>query len=743
MSNIKAETQNFSESLLNDGHLLEIKMTGYSMFPALKGGEYALVEKCAPDEVKPGEIVVFRSANKLIAHRIHKIIKQNSDVQFITKGDNNSFFDKPFSGNELLGKVVSKKKSPNSEIIKIKQRSLINLLIITFPYLSTRLNHISQHINHLPNRIYSKSKRSSASFKFIGKGSEKLIIINSILSVLQGVLPFLLIVCIKWMVDYLTGDASVYSFHAIGFYSLIIIAAIVFFANGLVNELRTLWGERMLQSVVKQMYAAVQNKHLSLHLNNLENPAELDKIHRAVQESTFRPIKLINDGLQLLRSLASAVFLLVLFISIQWYIALILLLAVIPGILIRLKFARKQQQLKKVQSTTEREMFYFNRVLTALPFAKELRLFHFSDFFRKNFQIRQEKLHFERISIRRSEILQNIGSHLFTVVLIFVTLGWLSYLKMDGTITLGAVVLFLFSFQRGFTVLSDLLKSVTQILEDSSYLDEIMDFFAIPSIESVSKHRMTLNKGIRIENLSFSYKNSKRNALKNINLNIEAGKTVAIVGHNGSGKSTFIKLLCGFYEPSEGQIYFDNVSTTQLGQKAISENMAAVFQDFALYNVSAAQNIALGRLSDKTDYAKIVEAACAAGIDEVLQNLPKGYDTMLGNSFYGGEELSMGQWQKLAIARAFYRNADFIVMDEPSSALDVHAEQQIMKSVGKMTKNKTAVIISHRLSSVKWVDEIIVFREGEIIEQGNHNDLISKKGYYYELYQASKKDIID
>ena len=134
---------------------------------------------------------------------------------------------------------------------------------------------------------------------------------------------------------------------------------------------------------------------------------------------------------------------------------------------------------------------------------------------------------------------------------------------------------------------------------------------------------------------------------------------------------------------------------------------------------------------------------CAAGIDEVLQNLPKGYDTMLGNSFYGGEELSMGQWQKLAIARAFYRNADFIVMDEPSSALDVHAEQQIMKSVGKMTKNKTAVIISHRLSSVKWVDEIIVFREGEIIEQGNHNDLISKKGYYYELYQASKKDIID
>jgi ATP-binding cassette subfamily B protein len=250
---------------------------------------------------------------------------------------------------------------------------------------------------------------------------------------------------------------------------------------------------------------------------------------------------------------------------------------------------------------------------------------------------------------------------------------------------------------------------------------------------------MELKNAIRIENMSFSYETSKREALKNIHITIDAGKTIAIVGANGSGKSTFIKLLCGFYTPTKGEIFYDDKNTLTLGQQAISKNMAAVFQDFALYNVSALQNIALGNIEIKPDLEKAKTAATEAGIHEVLENLPLGYNTILGNTFNGGEELSMGQWQKLAVARAFYRNADLLIMDEPSSALDVYSETQIMNSLRKMAENKTAIIISHRLTSVQWADEIYLFDKGEIIEHGSHNDLLALKGNYYNLYQATKK----
>lgn len=731
-----------AEALLENELSLEIRMTGFSMFPALKGGEFAIVEKCDAGKLKPGDIIVFRKQQKLIAHRLLKISSVKGIRLFIARGDNNLFYDQPVSADEIIGKVVSK-RTRTGKPTGFKNKGLRRIMQLKFPKASSVFNNYHLKVTMLPATLNRHLQKLKAAYKLVAGDSKSLIAGNAVLSVLQGALPFVLIICIKLLVDYLTGATTGFFGTDTVFYGLLVCTALLFFASGLVNELRSFWGEKMSQSVVKRMYATVQQKHQQLQIATLENPKELDKIHRAVQESTYRPVKFINDGLQLLRSVASALFLLALFVSIKWYLALVLFVSVLPGLLIRIRFARRQHRLKKEQSTTEREMYYFNRVLTAFPFAKELKLFHFKQFFEDNFEKRQDRLFRERIGLRRSEILQNIGSHLFTVVLIFVALAWISYLKMQGDVSLGAVVLFLFAFQRGFTVLNDLFRSFTQLFEDSSYLEEIIQFVELPVAAPESTVKMTINEAIRIENLGFSYANSKRQALKNINMTIQAGKTIAVVGHNGSGKSTFIKLLCGFYLPDEGLISYDGVSTVQLGQKAISENMAAVFQDFALYNVSAAQNIALGRISAVADDEQVINAAKAAGIHEVLAKLPNGYNTLLGNSFYGGEELSMGQWQKLAIARAFFRNADFIVMDEPSSALDVYSEQQIMKSVNEMTRNKTAVIISHRLSSVQWVDEIYVFNQGEITEHGTHEELMALKGYYYDLFLTSRKDISD
>jgi len=225
--------------------------------------------------------------------------------------------------------------------------------------------------------------------------------------------------------------------------------------------------------------------------------------------------------------------------------------------------------------------------------------------------------------------------------------------------------------------------------------------------------------------------------LKGVNISIPAGKTVAFVGANGSGKTTLIKLLCGFYQPDTGMISFDGINSRSIGQEKICENITAVFQDFALYNIPAIENLGLGNVKAELNLDRAMNAARDAGIADVIERLPDGYNTLLGNLFKGGEELSIGQWQKIAIARAFYRDSPLILMDEPSSALDASSELQIIRSLKTLSSDKTAVIISHRLSTVQWADLIYLFDKGEVLESGSHSDLMALKGKYYTLFNTA------
>jgi ATP-binding cassette, subfamily B, bacterial len=241
-----------------------------------------------------------------------------------------------------------------------------------------------------------------------------------------------------------------------------------------------------------------------------------------------------------------------------------------------------------------------------------------------------------------------------------------------------------------------------------------------------------------VENVHFRYADSNREALAGINLTIPAGKIVAIVGPNGSGKSTLMKLLCGFYPPSDGCIYYDNDPLQNLDKEVLRDRITAVFQDYALYNLSAAENIALGDSRKAFDLEKVRKAAENAGTANMLEHLPDGYETLLGHLFSSSEDLSIGQWQKIAIARAFYRDAPLLFMDEPSSALDAVSEQLILKTLRKLGQGKTVVLISHRLSTVQWADWIFVLDRGKLAEEGTHESLMSLNGVYYSLYQANQ-----
>jgi ATP-binding cassette subfamily B protein len=385
-------------------------------------------------------------------------------------------------------------------------------------------------------------------------------------------------------------------------------------------------------------------------------------------------------------------------------------------------------------------MFYFSRILTGEAFAKELRLFGFTNRFLNGFEELENDLYSEKRRLIRSETKADLVSQLFAVGLLFASLVIVVSLLVSGKLSIGSVVMFFFVFQRGYSVLGDLLRTITRLVEDNVFLNDFIEFLDNPGPDKKSvNHPLTsLKQGIKVENVHFSYKGSRREALAGISLTIPTGKTVAIVGPNGSGKTTLMKLLCGFYQPDAGRILYDDDDLQNLDEQTVRDNITAVFQDFALYNLTAGENIALGDIKRPYQPEKVLTAARNADIAELLEKLPGGYETLLGHLFNSGEDLSIGQWQKIAIARAFYRDAPILFMDEPSSALDAASEKQILDKLRVLGKNRTVVIISHRFSTVQWADCIYVLDKGRLAEVGTHEALLARNGIYSNLYQVNQ-----
>ena len=739
-NNLNDQMLDIVESLLDDNHTLSFRMQGFSMYPTLKAGDLGHVLKCRANDLTVGDLIVFKQNNKLIAHRLVEIVHQNNQQVFVAKGDKNSFKDAPFTENELVGKITSiqrQNRSIKSESRYMKRQRFnaehFSTILIPFYDFSIRLK------NKL-NQLFSGYRSFKSNLSVVTENSGKLLWINAIISVLQGIIPFAVIVCIKMLIDQLTVTTAYNAHQHLMFVTILILTALVFLFSAVLTEISSFYMEKLAQSVNRNIYQKLHLKHVDLELSNFENPAKQDKIHRAVQEASYRPLKIMNELLTGIKSVASALFLVGIFVSIKWYLVLVLFVAVVPGIYVRLRFSKELYKLRETQSTREREMYYYNRILTGFPFAKELKLFGFFNFFRNHFADTQHTLFEQKIKHRKAELKMGLYAQFFSVSIIFLSLGFVTFMKINDEISIGTVVLFFFAFQRGYSVLNDFFRSITSIVEDNTFLKDFIEFLKTPArakIAALPNYKFSLQKEIRFDNVSFKYESSKREALKSVNLTIPAGKTVAFVGANGSGKSTMIKLLCGFYSPDSGKILFDDKDAASLGQTMICDNISAVFQDFALYNISAIENIWLGSTKSPFRREQAQKAAEAARIADIIERLPDGYNTMLGNQFKGGEELSIGQWQKIAIARAFYRDSPLILMDEPSSALDAEAELQIIEGLKKLSEEKTAVIISHRLSTVQWADLIYFFHEGQVLESGTHKQLMAKKGKYYSLFKTA------
>lgn len=740
--NLTGELYQLTGDLLADNHQVKLKVGGYSMFPFLRDGDIITLQKCDVSEIAPGDIIVFRSGKKWIAHRLIRIDNESGQTFLHCRGDTCKNYDTPFTPDSLVGKVVSfsrkgKEKNLASPVNKGKMRNSLQ---------SSGLFHsLRIMILHLYLLLFKATHHLSAlikSVKFITQKSKKLFIANSIIAVFQGIVPFVIIYLVKWLIDSLNAFSQHSDKPAITqlLTIIIVLTGAAFLFSAVLGLLNGYLRERLSQSVSDFIYNLIHRKHADLSMAYLEDPDQQDKIHRAVQEASFRPNKLLSETLSLIMAVVSWIIIMAVFIKINWIIFVLLLIAVTPGFLIRLYFSGKLFRLNKSNSPKEREAFYYNRILTGIPFAKEIRLFGLGNFFNTRFSAIQGELHGKKNIILRKRLWLDILAQTFTVLLIFLSFAWVINLAVQGTLSAGTVVLFFLVFQRGLMVLKDLFQSLAGLFEDNVFLNDFFDFLNLPALQKPSSDNGVdaMKKGVTINNVSFKYPSSRRMALESVSLELTAGKTTALVGTNGSGKTTLVKLLCGFYNPDKGQILFDGVDISGIRPENLRKEITAVFQDFALYNLTAAENIVLGDSNKPVNIEDVKNAAKNADMGDVIEHLPDGYNTLLGNLFKKGEELSIGQWQKMAIAKAFYRNTSFLIMDEPSSALDAATESQLLQNLRELAKDKTVLIISHRFSSIKWADNIYVMDKGRIIESGNHQELMEMKGEYYRMYEISK-----
>lgn len=493
------------------------------------------------------------------------------------------------------------------------------------------------------------------------------------------------------------------------------------------------------QLVTDYVTDIIHRQSAAVDLAYYEDSHYHNTFYRAQQEALYRPTMIVGGLTGLIQNVILLLALAGLLIYLHWSIALVLFAAAIPGIIVKMRHSERLYRWYSRRTETERRVYDYHYMLTSIIYAKELRLFDLGGFFRQRYRDLMAILRGERLELAKNRSCADLLAQTVAVISLFGMVAYITWQTLLGEITLGDLVMYQQAFQRAQAALQGIMSSLAGLYEHNLFLNHFYGFLdlkpqVVAPTEAAAPPR-PMRKGITIENLCFSYPLANREALKYINLKISPGEVVALVGDNGAGKTTLAKMLCRLYDPTKGRIAIDGIDYRAINVQKLRREITMIFQDYMQYPLTARENIWIGDLLSDPQGEEIIRAVRQAGAEGIISRLPKGYETFLGKRFEEGDEISIGEWQKIALSRAFLRNAQLIILDEPTSAMSALAEYEMFQSFKELLNGRSALLISHRFSTVRMADLICVLEDGTIVEQGSHADLIRQNNRYARMYE--------
>ena len=601
--------------------------------------------------------------------------------------------------------------------------------------------------NDTPNGHFSLKNFLNAlrnapnAFKLVWEASKKNALFNFGLTPIAALMPAAQAWVGKLIVDRILAVVKAGAGWQAGMQAVlpvVLLELVLVLLSAVVSQARVLSNRMMSLQLTTHVNTLIIQKAISLDLQFFEDPVFYDLLQNARRQSDSAALSIVTSTMQIAQQSITLVSLIALLVRFSPFLALVVFAAAVPSFLSDTQYAEMSYRMVYRRAPEMRLLSYLEMLLTGSETYKEIKLFGLGEPLLQRFKTLFAGFYKEDMNVARKRTLAGLGWGVLSSLAYYGSYVWVIYRTIIQAVTIGDMTMFLSIFRQSQNSVSALLDSFNSIYENNLYLDNLLNYLKItPKLTNPAEGLTApapIKEGIEFRGVSFKYPGSDVFVLKDINLFIPPGESIALVGLNGAGKTTLVKLLTRLYDPSEGAIFLDGRDLREYDLTSLHQRFGVIFQDYGRYQFSVRENIGFGQIDEVDNLPRVREAAERGGADKVVAELPDGYETILGRRWEKGLELSGGQWQKIALARAFMRDAEVMILDEPTSALDAEAEYEIYKRFRELMRGRIAVLISHRFSTVRMADRIVVLSEGRILEAGSHAALMQSGGPYAHLF---------